>query len=161
MGSRIEAFHQSYAIVFTSYMRAGAPRKTGRVPPTPVQIPRGGSRTCLEARDRWLVKPIRTTRKDWSEPVRLWRAECVARRQDGVSAPDACAGRMATSARMTQGQESMASNAESYQRGPWRRPDPRIMAGRPVDGAGAIRQPRADQPRLALWHLAQVALKDR
>ena len=29
------------------------------------------SRTYVEARDRWLVKPIRTTRKDWTEPVRL------------------------------------------------------------------------------------------
>lgn len=33
-------------------------------------VPRG-SRTYMEARDRWLVKPIRTTRKDWTEPVRL------------------------------------------------------------------------------------------
>ena len=40
------------------------------VPPPLVQTPRG-PRTYIEARDRWLVKPIRTTRKDWTEPVRL------------------------------------------------------------------------------------------
>jgi hypothetical protein len=72
----------------------------------------------MEARDRWLVKPIRTTRKDWTEPVRLCRAVCMARRQDGVSAPETRAGRMATSVRMTLGQESMASDAESYHRSP-------------------------------------------
>src|SRR4029450_5145412 len=100
-------------------------RKPGRLPPPPVQTPRG-PRTYVEARDRWLVKPIRTTRKDWTEAVRLLRGGCMARRQDGVSAPETRAGRMATSARMTLGQESMASDAESYQRGLWRRPDPRI-----------------------------------
>ena len=82
----------------------------------------------MEARYRWLGKPIRTTRKDWSEPVRLSRAECLARREVRVSAPEKRAGRVATIARMTLGQESIASDAESYQRGLWRRPDPRIRA---------------------------------
>src|SRR4029077_13642896 len=113
---------------FTSCMCAGAPRKTGRGTPTPCPDTPGGSRTYVEARDRWLVKPIRTTRKDWSEPVRLSRAECLARREVRVSAPEKRAGRVATIARMTLGQESIASDAESYQRGLWRRPDPRIRA---------------------------------
>ena len=33
-------------------------------------VPRG-SRTYVEARDRWLVNPIRTTRRDCIEAVRL------------------------------------------------------------------------------------------
>jgi len=100
--------------------RPGCPHPLSRHP--------GGPRTYVEARDRWLVKPIRTTRKDWSEPVRLSRAECLARREVRVSAPEKRAGRVATIARMTLGQESIASDAESYQRGLWRRPDPRIRA---------------------------------
>ena len=48
----------------------GPKKDPAGVPPPPVQIPRG-PRTYLEARDRWLVKPIRTTRKNWTEPVRL------------------------------------------------------------------------------------------
>ena len=43
-------------------------------------------------------------------------AQSVWPAQDGVSAPETRAGRMATSARMTLGQESMASDAESYHR---------------------------------------------
>ena len=68
----------------------------------------------------------------------------MARRQDGVSAPETRAGRMATSARMTLGQESMASDAESYQRSPWRRPDPRPVATRfaPIAILAAALEPR-------------------
>lgn len=77
-----------------------------------------GGPAPIEARDRWLVKPIRTTRKDWTEPVRLCRAVCMARRQDGVSAPETRAGRMVTSVRMALGQGSWASEAESYHRSP-------------------------------------------
>jgi hypothetical protein len=55
--------------VFLTYisgpMEEGRPGTPTRGPDTP------GSRTYVEARDRWLVNPIRTTRKDWSEPVRL------------------------------------------------------------------------------------------
>ena len=100
----------------------------GTLPTGVGQIPRW-PRTYCEARDRWLVKPIRTTRKiqtGWidSHAQSVWpgvRSECPHRRS--------CTGRMATSARMTLGQESIASDAESYQRGSWRRPDPRITAG--------------------------------
>jgi hypothetical protein len=38
--------------------------------PTPVPV-YPGRPAPREARDRWLVKLIRTTRKDWTEPVRL------------------------------------------------------------------------------------------
>ena len=65
----------------------------------------------------------------------------MARRQDGVSAPDTCAGRMATFARMTLGPESLACDAESYQRGPWRRPDPRLS--RPAPHISLIQPPRS------------------
>jgi hypothetical protein len=53
------------------------PSMQGRRLGTPWPMGGGGSicppgfRTYVEARDRWLVKPIRTTRKDWTEPVRL------------------------------------------------------------------------------------------
>ena len=146
--------HQSYAMVFASCMCAGAPSKDRPGYPHPLSRHPGGPAPIVEARDRWLVKPIRTTRKDPDELVRLSRAECLARRQDRVSAPETRAGRMATSARMTLGQESIASDAESYQRGLWRRPDPRITAGlvatacallpirfRPRDGFERARRP--------------------
>ena len=45
------------------------------------------------------------------------------------SAPETRAGKDSNICEDDLGQESMASDAESYQRGPWRRPDPRITAG--------------------------------
>ena len=108
-------FHESIIGFDLTYVRGpmeGGPPGSGGLS----SVPRGGPRPYAEARDRWLVKPTRTTRKDWIEPVRLCRAVCTARRQDGVSAPETRAGRMATSVRMTLGQGSWASDAESYQR---------------------------------------------
>ena len=66
----ITEFHESYTMVFQSYMCAGAPERPAGYPHPLSRYP-GGPRTYVEARDRWLVKPIRTTRKDWTEPVRL------------------------------------------------------------------------------------------
>jgi hypothetical protein len=104
---------------FASCMRWG-PRKTGRGTPTPCPDTRG--RTYCEARDRWLVKPIRTTQGLGSQfvstrRVARVRTECPHRRRarkDGNIRED------------DSRTESIASDAESYQRGSWRRPDPRI-----------------------------------
>ena len=48
----------------------------GRVPPPLSSVSRG-SRTYGEARGRWLIKPTRTTRQDWPEPVRLCSAAAL------------------------------------------------------------------------------------
>ena len=56
--------------IFSCSVKEGPLQKEGSGCPTPVQTPRG-SRSYVEARDHWLVKPIRTTRKDWTEPVFL------------------------------------------------------------------------------------------
>ena len=98
----------------------------------------------------------------------------MARRQDGVSAPETRAGRMATSARMTLGQGSIASDAESYQRGLWRRPDPRITAGlvatacallpirfRPRDGFGRARRPLTGRGMPPWPRVAHVVIRKR
>jgi hypothetical protein len=112
-------------VSFTKFVLGnfGASKGPAGVPPPLAIYPGGldlpvGPAPTWRRLATWLVKPIRTTRRDWTEPVRLWRAVCMARRQDGVSAPEARAGRMATSVRMTRGQELTASEAESYHRSP-------------------------------------------
>ena len=114
--SRRVTFHQSYAMVFAFCMCAGAPSKTGRGAPTPCPDSGGPAPTRGSRPLAGQTHPNNAQDPDGLD--RLSRAECLARREVRVSAPETRAGRMATSARITLGQESIANDAESYQRDP-------------------------------------------